>query len=114
MRRKSNLENVQFHVEERKGPPPIPEKKSGLREGVELDAHEQNYMLPHFTVLIVGKPGSGKTTVLRNLLTSKEFYKKKFDHVLLVSPSASKMDIPIGKENINSQFSISWIEDRLM
>ena len=57
-------------------------------------------MLPHFTMLVVGKPGSGKTTVIRDMLTSKDFYRKKFDHVLLVSPSASKMDIPVSKDNM--------------
>lgn len=51
-------------------------------------------------MLVVGKPGSGKTTVIREMLTSKAFYKKKFDHVLLVSPSANKMEIPVHKDNM--------------
>jgi len=101
MRRKSHLEHVGFTVEEKKGPPPVAEKPSRLYEGVKLDDKEKNYLLPHFTMLIVGKPGSGKTTVLRNMMTSKEFYKKKFDHVLIISPSVSKMDIPVAKENMN-------------
>ena len=65
-------------------------------------------------MLVVGKPGSGKTTVVRNLLTSKQFYKKKFDHVLIISPSANKMEIPVTKENMQQSFSIGWIEERLM
>jgi septin family protein len=60
-----------------------------------MEPEEANYLLPHFTMLVVGKPGSGKTTVVRNLLTSKQFYKKKFDHVLIISPSANKMEIPV-------------------
>jgi seryl-tRNA synthetase len=48
------------------------------------------------------------------MLTSKEFYKKKFDHVLLVSPSANKMDVPVHKDNMNQVFSIKWIEERLL
>lgn len=30
-------------------------------------------------MLVVGKPGSGKTSTIRSLLTSSEFYLHKFD-----------------------------------
>jgi septin family protein len=101
MRRKSGLDNVTFTLEESKGPPhEVKSAKSSVEEGVRLSEQEKEYLLPHFTMLVVGKPGSGKTTVIRNLMTSKMFYKKKFDHVLIVSPSANKMEIPVPKENM--------------
>lgn len=32
-----------------------------LFDGVELSSDEAQYMLPHFNMILVGKPGSGKT-----------------------------------------------------
>ena len=37
----------------------------GQTDGVRLTPAEKEYLLPHFLMLIVGKPGSGKTTVLK-------------------------------------------------
>lgn len=56
-------------------------------EGVKLSRDESKYLLPHFSMIIAGKPGSGKTTMLKQLLTNSQMYKGKFDQVLLVSPS---------------------------
>lgn len=42
--------------------------------------------------LIVGKKGSGKSTFILNLLRKKEMYRRAFDNIYLVSPSAEKDD----------------------
>lgn len=65
-----------------------------------LTTAEQQYLLPHFMMMLVGKPGSGKTSVIKQLLNDKGFYYQKFDDVLLISPSATKMDIRVRKENL--------------
>jgi hypothetical protein len=65
----------------------------GQIDGVELTDDEKEYLLPHFLMLLVGKPGSGKTTLLKQLLTSKQMYRNKFEEVLIVSPSHAKMGI---------------------
>jgi len=115
MKRRSNIGHVSFQVDNKSGPKVHKDTSSAKPlEGVELSQDEAKYMLPHFTMLVVGKPGSGKTTVIRDVLTDKQFYKKKFDHVLLVSPSANKMEVPVHKDNMNQVFSIKWIEDRLL
>lgn len=46
-------------------------------------------------MLLVGKPGSGKTTMLQHLLYDKGMYKQKFDKVLFISPSAAKSGLTI-------------------
>jgi len=49
-----------------------------------------------FFMLIVGKPGSGKTTFLLNMLTGKganRIYRKVFDKICLVMPSNSRRSI---------------------
>jgi len=40
-------------------------------EGVNLDDNEKLYLLPHFMMLLVGKPGSGKTTLIKHLVMDK-------------------------------------------
>jgi septin family protein len=67
------------------------------------------YLLPHFIMMLIGKPGSGKTTLLKQLLTNEQMYYKKFDHVILVSPSHAKMDLKLKKENVASSFSLDWL-----
>ena len=54
-------------------------------------------MLPHFNMIIIGKPGSGKTAAIRKLLQDKKLYFAKFDTVIIMSPSATKMGIAIPK-----------------
>lgn len=49
-----------------------------------------------FFMLIVGKPGSGKTSMLLNMLTMKgenKIYKKVFNKILLVMPKNSRSSI---------------------
>ena len=43
--------------------------------------------------IIVGKSGSGKTVLLHNLMTRKEFYADAFDRIILISPTGETDDI---------------------
>ena len=45
------------------------------------------------STVIVGKSGSGKTVLLYNLLTRKEFYHGWFDKTIIISPTAEMDDI---------------------
>jgi hypothetical protein len=48
--------------------------------------------LNHF-MLIVGKPGSSKTTLIMNLICKRgKMYNKKFDRIYLFSPSLGTID----------------------
>ena len=51
----------------------------------------------HFFMLILGSAGSGKTSMLVNLLTSKQAYKKVFHSVHVIMPSQSVASL---KKNI--------------
>ena len=45
---------------------------------------------------IIGKPGSGKTSLLISLLTGKKkgkVFRKCFDHILLVMPETSRKSL---------------------
>lgn len=50
--------------------------------GVEKPLHSHN-----FASLIVGTPGSGKSSLVMSLLTQKTAYRNKFDRVYIFSPS---------------------------
>lgn len=82
-------------------------------DGVDLSREEQQYLLPHFLMLLIGKPGSGKTTLLKQLITNPQMYYKKFDEVLLVSPSHTKMDLKIKKSNVSAKFSLDWVFNKI-
>ncbi len=55
----------------------------------EVPEHLRNQDLPGFpsTILLVGRPGSGKTNVLMNLLTQPTFWYKFFDKIYLCGPT---------------------------
>jgi len=46
-----------------------------------------NVPYPSFTMGIIASRGSGKTTLLANLLTKKEFFKDKFNDIIILSPT---------------------------
>ena len=46
----------------------------------------------HNIWLIVGKKGSGKSTFVLNLLRKKEMYRRHFNNIYLVSPTAQRDD----------------------
>ena len=64
-------------------------------------------------MLLVGKPGSGKTTVLEELLTNKQMYAGKFDAVFVVGPSVEKMRLDIPKAQKSTKYDMNWIFARI-
>ena len=85
----------------------------GRERGVTLSDDERKYLLPHFTMLLVGKPGSGKTTVLEELLTNKQMYAGKFDAVFVIGPSVEKMRLEIPKQQKSTKYDMNWIYARI-
>lgn len=58
------------------------------------------FLIPHthYYMYIVGKSGSGKSTVMMNIVC--RFYKKKFDRIFLVSPSFATLEDNPFKEHL--------------
>lgn len=65
-----------------------------------LDEFEMTkHLNKHSTNLIVGRPGSGKSSLLWSFFKSKSVFKKTFDKVIYFAPSASQGSV---KDNIFS------------
>lgn len=60
-----------------------------------------------FILGVVGKPGSGKTTAIRKLLTGE--LKDKFSYILICSPSSKEYEDLIPADQMTSIFSMQWI-----
>jgi hypothetical protein len=70
---------------------PLKTKKSDLPQSPFMEADIIN-RFPSLT-LCIGKSGSGKSNVMANMLTKKEFMKDFFDDIYLFSPTAKSDDI---------------------
>lgn len=56
-----------------------------------LDNYElTRFLNKHSTVLMIGKPGMGKTSLLYSFLKSKEIFKNTFDKIFLMQPTQSR------------------------
>lgn len=82
-------------------------------EGV---ADMTNQVFPsHFLGLICGKPGSGKTSLLKFIMTSENLLFKKFDFVYIISPSYkeySKFYLP--NKNFCAELDWNWIAEKIV
>lgn len=62
-------------------------KPIGFSCDVEMKNIEKPLMSKAFFYMLIGKPASGKSTMLLNLIANKKMYKKKFHRIYCVSPS---------------------------
>ena len=70
-----------------------------------------NDLEKNFFLYIVGKPGSGKSTIISEMLLNPELLNNKFDFIFLFSPSQIQ-DLQLSKDkNWFTDFSISKIFD---
>lgn len=73
----------------------------------------------NFFLLVCGRPGSGKTTLILNLICKRgKMYNKKFDKIYLFSPSLSTMEgDPFGNlpdEQVHQELSVDVLEKVLL
>lgn len=61
---------------------------------VKISTYQKEHIIPKhpFRGILSGASGSGKSNLLINLLTKKEFYKNFFHVIFLISPTAGKLD----------------------
>lgn len=64
-------------------------------------------------MLLIGKPGSGKTYMVQRLLKDACMYKGRFDYVFVMSPSVKKIGIPVKRDQQIDHFSIAWLFEKI-
>lgn len=64
----------------------------------------------HFLGLICGKPGSGKTSLLKFILKNEKLLFKKFDYVYILSPSWREYtSLFLPDDNFTNELDFEWI-----
>jgi hypothetical protein len=67
-----------------------------------------------FISLIVGKPGSGKTHLLRTMITNDKFYGKKFKYVFIVSPILIKDLVDdVDDDAYSPSLTVDWLYQKI-
>lgn len=87
----------------------LPEFKS--RKGLNVSKNE--FLQETFCQAIIGPPGSGKTTLIYNLLTHQDLYKKKFNKIFFLTPSVIPGFELVLDENYWPNIKVSWIMNKI-
>lgn len=88
-----------------------PKSKEGL---IEVLNNENFPFPPHFLGIIMGKPGSGKTHLLKFILKSKTLFFKKFDFIFIMTPSKLEYnDLFLPESNFSSELDFDWIDEKI-
>lgn len=71
---------------------------------------EKIQLIPNsFAGLIVGPPGSGKSTLMGDMLFNSKALYKKFDYSLFLAPYKDAFDFQIPEEQYTDNMSVEWI-----
>lgn len=87
------------------------EKKEKAPEGVNLQ--NDDMLQRSFFYILLGPPSSGKSTLIEWLIGQPEFYAKKFNSILFITPSSFDSVDLVLEENWYPTLKLSWIEKKI-
>ena len=89
--------------------------KDDIKEAQGVKNINTDILQASFITLIVGKPGCGKSHLIREFLLNKDLYNKKFSLVLFITPSKFEdKEITLDEKNHSPTLSVSWIKSTLV
>lgn len=86
----------------------IPETKSNPGVNVTGDLLQKS-----FCYTIIGPPGSGKSTLIVNMLTHEDLYYRKFNKVLFITPSGFEGVSLVEDDNWYKTINPVWIKTKI-
>jgi DNA replication protein DnaC len=66
----------------------------------------------HFCTLVIGRPGSGKSHLLYEMIDNPDLYFKKFNFVYFITPGKIG-DLALDQENSCKTFDLRWVYDKI-
>lgn len=72
-----------------------------------------NALPKSFISALIGKPGSGKTSYIRTILTNPHLYLAKYDYVYIVSPSTCEYKDICDEKQLITTLNINWIAEKI-
>jgi len=77
-------------------------------EGIK-DLYDENIFPSSFFMVLIGKPGSGKSTIIEEMLLNTQLLNNKFDHILVHSPYPLKNIECIEGENYFNKLDFEFL-----
>ena len=77
-----------------------------------LNIPDNSFLEKQFVQIVVGRPGSGKSYYIEDLVTREDLYYKKFDFNIFITPSQWSRVKP-STENTKASIDVAWLFNRL-
>lgn len=87
-------------------------KYVGVIKAEGIENLKSDFLEPHFFMIIIGKPGCGKTAMIKELILNEKCYFQAFDNVFFITPSDVD-ELEMCDETRSKTLDMDWVYDKL-